>query len=451
MTDQFALFSAPEVTESVFRPVHYLGSKARILDAIEEAVQEVDGSGGRACDLFAGSGVVAARLANSRPVFAADIQEYSRVLASALLHPPGLSASRLGSVLEDARSRFESLIAGPLRALVAYEQRCVRLADSGNPEPLCELVEFGSILAATRGSGSRDSELAVQLREAGAALPTSPDTVISRYYGGVYFSYEQAAALDAIAAIARSTDAHVRDGILAAVLGAASDVVSSVGNQFAQPVRPRSADGIAKPHALAAIARRRRLSVIPRFEDRLRRYAALRPAPYPGDAHQMDFVSALQEMPDDVTAVYADPPYTRDHYSRFYHVLETLAVGDEPEVSTVVLDGLEQPSRGLYRARRHQSPFCIKSRVPGAFSSLFQLTAERRIPLVLSYSPLSEGTKARPNTRLMTIDQLHTLASEYFEDVEVKSAGEIAHSKLNADHLNAAGSSEAEVLILCRP
>ena len=28
--------------------------------------------------------------------------------------------------------------------------------------------------------------------------------------------------------------------------------------------------------------------------------------------------------------VYADPPYTRDHYSRFYHVLETLALRDDP-------------------------------------------------------------------------------------------------------------------------
>ena len=31
--------------------------------------------------------------------------------------------------------------------------------------------------------------------------------------------------------------------------------------------------------------------------------------------------------------VYADPPYTRDHYSRFYHVLETISLFDSPIVS----------------------------------------------------------------------------------------------------------------------
>ena len=42
----------------------------------------------------------------------------------------------------------------------------------------------------------------------------------------------------------------------------------------------------------------------------------------------MDFRQALQNLDDDVRVIYADPPYTRDHYSRFYHGLETLSLRD---------------------------------------------------------------------------------------------------------------------------
>ena len=70
--------------------------------------------------------------------------------------------------------------------------------------------------------------------------------------------------------------------------------------------------------------------------------------------------------------MYADPPYTRDHYSRYYHVLETMSLRDNPEVSMTMIraGGSPRVSRGVYRADRYQSPFCIKSQAAGAFEEL---------------------------------------------------------------------------------
>ena len=45
-------------------------------------------------------------------------------------------------------------------------------------------------------------------------------------------------------------------------------------------------------------------------------------------------IRLLQELPQSKTrpsVVYADPPYTRDHYSRYYHLLDTLLLYDYPD------------------------------------------------------------------------------------------------------------------------
>lgn len=59
------------------------------------------------------------------------------------------------------------------------------------------------------------------------------------------------------------------------------------------------------------------------------------------------------------SVIYADPPYTDDQYSRYYHLLETVILYDYPKVA----------GAGLYRPHRFQTPFSIKSRAVAAFES----------------------------------------------------------------------------------
>jgi len=146
--------------------------------------------------------------------------------------------------------------------------------------------------------------------------------------------------------------------------------------------------------------------------------------------------------------VYADPPYTRDHYSRFYHVLETMCLWDEPGVSTTRIHAeTETFSRGMYREDRHQSPFCIKSQAPGAFEKLCAAVRDQNAPLVFSYSPYSADSNAHP--RVMTVEQITTLAEKYFSKVEQISAGRFSHMKLNSARLHIDASAEAELIFLC--
>jgi adenine-specific DNA-methyltransferase len=440
----------PGRSDGGFRPIQYLGSKWRLLDVLEGVLDGLSGPGDPVCDLFAGSGVVAQRLARRRPVVAVDVQEYSRVITSALLCPAVLPAGMVEATMLEARRRQRRLHHQVAR-LAAHEAAATRAALAGDAEPLCDVLEHGSILAFTRQGGEPPPALVAALEEAAGTLAGGPDSVLTRYYGGLYFSYRQATELDAIAATVRRLPDPYRDTALAALLSTTSEVVSTVGSQFAQPVRPRGRDGRPKAAMVASVARKRSAPVPERYAAWLERYQRLPRAAHRHAVIRSDYRSALEALPTGVGAIYADPPYTRDHYSRFYHVLETIALGDQPEVSSARIGRSVRLSRALYRAERHQSPFCIRSEVTGAFRGLFAHAAGLAAPLVLSYSPYATGTPARPRPRLVTIAEITELAGEHFAAVRVEPAGRIAHSKLNREQLNGEVAYDAEVLLVATP
>lgn len=76
--------------------------------------------------------------------------------------------------------------------------------------------------------------------------------------------------------------------------------------------------------------------------------------------------------------IYLDPPYTKRQYASYYHILETVALGDEPVVEGV---------GGLRPWRDRASDFCYKTRALETLSNLVKSLNSQKI--LLSYS--SEG------------------------------------------------------------
>ena len=98
----------------------------------------------------------------------------------------------------------------------------------------------------------------------------------------------------------------------------------------------------------------------------------LRSTPVDFTAGELDVFSVKTEVED---TVYLDPPYTKRQYAAYYHVLETLAHGDEPKVSGVT---------GLRPWRDRASLFCYKHRaLPTMLKLIGQICAER---VLISYS-----------------------------------------------------------------
>ena len=183
------------------------------------------------------------------------------------------------------------------------------------------------------------------------------------------------------------------------------------------------------------------------YHEWLQKYIALPRGRFQNTTMQCDYMECLNNLPDNVRTIYADPPYTRDHYSRFYHVLETMVLRDSPEISTVNIHGNTQISNGLYRKDRHQSQFCIKSQAPDAFRNMFSVISRSNRNLLLSYSPYDETKKSHP--RVVTMHQLLSLAKEYFDNVDQISAGHFTHNKLNSTEHFLESLNEAEMLIIC--
>jgi adenine-specific DNA-methyltransferase len=431
----------------VFRPIHYLGSKLRVLSAIEQAIDLVDPSRGPVCDLFSGSATVSRYLSRRRRVMAVDIQEYGRVLAEAVLNgDPTLSAASVAEALDHDHRR--TALHQATEPLIKFESEVALGAMRGEIEPLCKLLELGNLASFGDVLPPANSRIGKAVRETQSRLDalklSGADTVCIRHFGGQYFSYAQAAELDAIANMARTRQSLV---VLAAVLSTASQLVNSIGKQFAQPIRPRDKSGAPKRHVVKKILAERGLSAQSIFVEYLRQYGGLEATRRDHMAVRADFREALAKPAVKPSVVYADPPYTRDHYSRFYHSLETIALGDDPSITKSNLGGGDVQSRGGYRAGRHQSPFCIKSQAPAAFSALFSGVAALQVPLVLSYSGYDPSLEARP--RVMALDAVVSLAKQHFKDVRVEQLENLEHMKLNSASLNKAAKGTTEVLLLC--
>lgn len=95
--------------------------------------------------------------------------------------------------------------------------------------------------------------------------------------------------------------------------------------------------------------------------------------------HVETTIGDVFDVPNTVNdLVYLDPPYTKRQYASYYHILETVALGDEPEVEGVA---------GLRPWKSLASDFCYKTR---ASKTLYRLVNDLKAQTVLlSYS--SEG------------------------------------------------------------
>ena len=446
----------PSALRPITRPIHYLGSKLRLLNRICDVIDQADPSSGTICDLFAGSGTVSRVLSKKRVVVAVDIQEYSRVICSALLHPAQSNSRTVKEFLSEvSSSEHSSLLSWVFEPLKEFERHCFSVARTGDLEPLCDLLENGSLRAFELDAcHPKSPDLTAAMKEAhsrlcDAQLINTPSSLVSRYFGGIYFAYSQASHLDVLLEGVAGLPSYQRDTFLAAVLSTASEIVNTVGKQFAQPIRPRNSNGRPKAELLELASRDRSTKVMDTYQSWLRRYLIIPRTNKPHMIIREDYREALKKLKGKVSIVYADPPYTRDHYSRYYHVLETMCLRDNPEISTVNLHNGDSLSRGLYRVDRHQSPFCIHSKAPQAFASLFVGVRSLNVPLVLSYSPYEISNGSRP--RLMTIIQVEALAKSYFRHVRVCKPEHIAHSKLTNSEKTVSTSHEAEVLFVCEP
>jgi len=333
----------------------YMGSKRlMLLNGLGDVILKEAEQSNRVVDLFTGSGAIAWFAAEhlSLPVVASDLQAYAATLAGAVVERV--------IELDEQGARDEWLAS----ASASYSRSALK----DLWRPLGERLSKQRVLEARRLCAQRGR----------------PGT-IWRAYGGHYFSPTQALLLDHL----RRTvppEYPLRTVCLASLIMAASKCVASPGHT-AQPLRP-SQNGL--PHIYDAWDRDPLFLAAEYFAALAPRHAQVKGKAIVGEA------SAITRRVRSGDLVVIDPPYSDVQYSRFYHVLETVARGTARSVSGV----------GRYPTRldRPQSDFSRRGAAERALGKLLKRLGATQVTCILTFpaGKASNGLSGSAVARLAT-------------------------------------------------
>lgn len=370
----------------------YMGSKRAMLagglgDIIERNVDDA----GRFVDLFTGSGSVACYVAENFdvPVIATDLQDYATALARSVV----------GRSLP-----LEFNAWGP-----TWIANAVFLAEQATD----------AVRAAGLQNKLKLDRLHSQATRARKLCADSESNFV-RAYGGWYFSPWQSLLLDCLRK-AIEPGVPWEDVAIASVIQAASRCAAAPGHT-AQPFK---SDTGAAPFLLESWMKDVIAHVTVSASKLSNRFAQVEGWAYTADAN--DVASKLRTG----DLAFVDPPYSSVHYSRFYHVLESLARGRVGEVS----------GSGRYPAAedRPSSDYSIPTKAEGALKTLLSRIADAGANAIVTF-PAAEASNR------LSGEKIKELADDRFEVVENKFLSRF--STLGGDRKHRTARKDTEELIL---
>lgn len=342
-----------------------MGTKRHIAHRVHRLVAEASG-GGRVVDLFTGMGSVATQLADFRSVITNDALLFTGSLARARFTGSNrkVTPAEIIGLLKQRYRRHLATLSAEFRTQILREQQATEAGREALFEYMASATHAGNCPRARRSA-----------QEAKTSTGSSHYKLASLYYAAGYFGIRQAIQIDSLRYAIDMTDeiAENRDWLIASWLAAAGRVINSPGHtaQFLKPTSKSIASRIGSFW---------RRSIWEEFQRSLVDIKQVGSASW-RRGNKVEISDALNflEAPKrrNVGLIYADPPYTKDQYSRYYHVYETLYLYDYPEISG---EGRARPSED-----RFSTGFSLRSQVKSSFERLFDLVSELEVPLILSY------------------------------------------------------------------
>lgn len=334
---QEKFFRHPFLTKNL---IAYIGNKRRLLPLIDKAVQRTGlraEKGGLFVDLFAGSGAVA-RLAKLRGwrVTANDWEEYARVLGEGFLT---VNRSELNEMFVE-EGGLEKLLQ-KLNSLEVPKKTKGYISEYYAP--------------ARTECADPDRERMFYTRENGLRIDAIREWIEERYPG----------------VLSDPLRKKEKNLLLALLLyGAATHAnTSGVFKAYHRGFGGRGKD------ALGRIMKRIELTVPPLIDGN-------------GKMLRMDAAEAAEQLAaaEEADIVYLDPPYNQHQYGSNYHLLNTIALNDRPEVPLNIVQNGKTVCKGGIRPDwvATRSEYCYKSKAESEFESL--IGKIRTKWLLVSYS-----------------------------------------------------------------
>ncbi len=428
----------------VFRPIQYLGSKLRSLPTLLQATGDLFGPDDAVFDLFSGSSVVSQAFARcGASVRSVDAQLFCQHLAGAML---GVGKSSNDDSCAAVAAEIVTALKNvtfPTEISVFLEQESRALSHG----PAAELAHFYARLPQAWRNPTGIAWLADAEKQEGE-LGFDSVPIVASYYAGTYFGLYQALCCDYIRnEIERATSRvseWVRAGLLTSLYSAMSKAVCSAGKHFAQPLGKLQNANPGFYHS--RLSSDRRIDIANAFLDAARNVDA---ASLNAPNRHVAIVAPVEDVYATIRSarpklIYADPPYTAQQYSRFYHILEVVANYRVPKLQ-MVGGGV---TTGLYNEGRYKSDFSSKSKAKSAFTELIKAAKDSGASLVMSYSSSSE--RSTGNARMITLDELIKLCNTSYGTKKTRiSLHDHVYRQFNATAYSNAHRNDPEILIMC--
>lgn len=340
--------------------VSYMGTKRSLAPVVADIISA--SRGGPLLDVFSGLCSVAECVAPHRQTWTNDLQYFASNVALAHLCSQTDPVSRMEAFALLSKGFSQKVQSRTKLAAKRVTAEMAALRDLDAAKLATEYAEWDAEGPLPGGHGE-----------------TGEPTLFQDAFAGSYFGLLQSIEIDAL----RSTiddlfleeiiDVDQKRWMILALSVALSKCSNSTGH-FAQPLKPKKSN-------ISRFSNQRQKSVKGIFFESIdilmpvgSRDWRLGNRSFRGEANTI--LSGLSDAFDEVpSVVYADPPYTSDQYSRYYHIYETLFLYDYPTAEGI----------GRYRPDRAVSDFCLASRVSDAFDRLIGNCKSISADLVISY------------------------------------------------------------------
>lgn len=378
-----------------------MGTKRTIAPHVREIAQDL--RPGPFLDLFCGMCSVASSVGTTRQIWLNDVSHFASTVAEALF-----TSNVQHSILEQSFEMVHGFFVENFSCLYSRFRFSVEVERSALQAACLQSVQFAH---ATAPHPVEDKDISSEITLLRSNSKEFPYRLFTLTYSGTYFSIEQCLEIDSLRyAIdqAAGTDHHVRSWLLMLLAQALSKCANTTGH-FAQYIslsddnfRRQSGQlrrSIYQEFLIAKHSIPKYGSDKWRIENRVTR---------------QDAISLLQNIKrnDAPAVIYADPPYTEDQYSRYYHLLETLVRYDYPSTT----------HKARYRPDRFVSSFSLKTQALQSIDKLAQRAAELEAALILSYPTNGLALKAA--------DAIECALRKWYSSVEIARCLSHQHSSL---------------------
>lgn len=419
------------IIKNYIHVMKYMGSKRELLEQIAKIVNRTLDEGKILLDIFAGTCGVGIYLRDKYPIYSNDIQLYSKLISEGTIENPPLDMpkGKLWLLLQKKYKQNYDYLSSKLSNYI-NESNYYCGIKKWNDQLLGDYLQFiKTVPYPTNHNGMKPEGkwLMNEYLKMSNNYHTFPYFQTVSLFSEMYFSIDQVITIDSLkyAIDNLHSDHRKLASILNVALIHAYSYSSAGTGHFAQ------FRDLSTVNSITDVFLYRNRSVLDYFfkkAEEIIQATKLNRYHNESASFALDYRNLVmnKKIMRNVGLVYADPPYSFVHYSRFYHAIEDLCRYDYPFVE----------HKGRYRTDRHQSPFCIKTQAPDAFRAILANTRPYNIPVLLSYS----------NTGMITLTHLLDIAKEVGYETELI---EIAHKHSTMGRLRDKDRDVTEALLLC--